>query len=191
MTIQINWQYKDLGKLAEELRAAQEQSDDVAELAELYITLRLKLEAAEELKSSLQKMFDSLRFSRFPVLMDEKGISSFKTTEGHKLELTSDLRVSVLEENRPILFQWLRDHNSGDIIKETVNAATLQVMVRRMFKEGKMDELPVVPELNPEGEICYDAEGNVKPLPGPDGKPIPAVKTEPYSVMKLTMAKTK
>lgn len=174
--MKINWQYKDLLKLAQEVQEAQ-QTDDPAELASLYITLRAKLEGAEQLKTALQKMFDGLRFARFPEVMDAKGITMFKTKDGDKLELTSDIRVGVLEENRPLLFQWLRDRNSGDIIKETVNAQTLQAMVRRMFKEGKQDELPVV--------VGVDGE----PLKTDEGKTIPVVKVEPYSAMKLTLNK--
>ncbi len=106
------------GSLVE--KVDQEGLTSVASLArqirdeELYIKdLETDLKAA---KKKLLKLTDD----DMPSMLAEIGISSFALDDGSTVEVKATYGASILVENRPQAYEWLRDNGYDDIIKNTV-----------------------------------------------------------------------
>jgi len=104
----------------------------VKEMADVRAQLdRLSLE-----KTELEKRYDRLRLGEIPELMDDMGVPNI-TYEGiGRVALTADVYASIPAPNREAAYAWLRDHNHGGVIKDTVNAGTLKALMKVLMKRG-------------------------------------------------------
>jgi hypothetical protein len=94
---------KSVAALAREIRNKE------ARIAELEDSLK-------EEKKSLLKLTDE----EMPATLAEIGISSFALDDGSTVEVRQTYGASILVENRPAAYDWLRDHGYDDIIKNTI-----------------------------------------------------------------------
>ena len=81
---------------------------------ELILDLEQKL---KDEKKALLKMTDE----DLPSLLAEAGLSSFTLDDGSKVEIKQTYGGSILVENRPKAFEWLRENEDGDIIMNKVS----------------------------------------------------------------------
>ena len=81
---------------------------------ELILDLEQKL---KDEKKALLKMTDE----DLPSLLAEAGLSSFTLDDGSKVEIKQTYGGSILVENRPKAFEWLRENEHVDIIKNKVS----------------------------------------------------------------------
>ena len=81
---------------------------------ELILDLEQKL---KDEKKALLKMTDE----DLPSLLAEAGLSSFTLEDGSKVEIKQTYGGSILVENRPNAFEWLRENEHGDISKNKVS----------------------------------------------------------------------
>jgi|TARA_R110000787_G_scaffold12249_2_gene39757 hypothetical protein len=92
----------------------------VAGLARLIRDKEVQIDSLEtslkESKKALQKLTDE----EMPAMLAEIGISSFSLDDGSTVEVKQTYGASILVQNRPTAFEWLRDHQYDDIIKNTV-----------------------------------------------------------------------
>ena len=76
-----------------------------------------------------------------PKKMDREQISNITVIlpDGSKKQLLILDQVSVKTppENKEALWEWLRKHDSAEIITETVNSSTLAAFVREQMKQGE------------------------------------------------------
>lgn len=73
-------------------------------------------ETLKDEKKSLLKLTDE----DMPAMLAEIGISSFSLDDGSQVEVKQTYGASILVDNRPKAYDWLRDHGYDDIIKNTV-----------------------------------------------------------------------
>jgi len=73
-------------------------------------------ETLKDEKKSLLKLTDE----DMPAMLAEIGISSFSLDDGSQVEVKQTYGASILVNNRPQAYEWLRDHGYDDIIKNTV-----------------------------------------------------------------------
>lgn len=117
------------------------ESMSLIELATEMKSTREKLDATKAVASALQKQFDILRLRFIPEKMEEDGIRNI-TIEGiGRVGVTGDMYVSTLAENREGLKQWMREHDHGALVSETINASTLKSWVKHQIADG--EEYPV------------------------------------------------
>jgi hypothetical protein len=130
---------------AEERRLAANPNTDSLELKDMAAELVALKDRIEELgaeKTLAQARYDHLRKSAIPDklrllgLISSDGRGSFNFAGG-KLILTRELHVNVRAPMRESLIQYLRDHGAGDLVRETVNDATLKAHCRSLREEGK------------------------------------------------------
>jgi hypothetical protein len=101
--------------------------------------LRQEKDRLEEQLKGINARYDVLRHELIPATMEENGVASpYNVTGLGRITLTADLRVRVVQKTG--LFDWLRDNRLGDLIQETVNAATLKASLKKRIIEGK--EIP-------------------------------------------------
>jgi hypothetical protein len=95
---------RNVAEIARDIRAKE------AEIADLEETLK-------EQKKALLKLTDE----DMPATLAEIGISSFSLDDGSTVEVRQTYGASILVENRPAAYEWLREHGYDDIIKNTVS----------------------------------------------------------------------
>lgn len=123
-----------------QLMAAADKASTVVEAVKFMDQVyQLKEEIADLVKTPLEKLYDKLRFSVIPALMDAEEVTSL-TIEGiGRVNLMDDVQTKV--NNTEELQDWLVANGFEDMIKNTINAQTLNAFVRRRTKAG--EQLPL------------------------------------------------
>ena len=78
--------------------------------------VRVMEDTLKEAKKQLLKLTDE----DLPSLMQEIGISSLTLDDGSVVEVKQTYGASILVDNRPAAYEWLRENGYDDIIKNTV-----------------------------------------------------------------------
>jgi hypothetical protein len=99
----------DLTTVAGMARAIRDKESVVADLE-----AKLKEE-----KKALLKMTDE----ELPTMLAEIGLSSMKLDDGSEVTVKPTYGASILVDNRPAAYKWLREHGYDDIIKNTIACA--------------------------------------------------------------------
>ena len=105
------------------------------EMARFMNELMQAHEQADELKSTIGKVYDWVRTGMLPEKMDEEGIDLLRVDGVGRVSLTSDINVSVVDKDES--FKWLEESGHSDMITETVNASSLKALLRRLIRDGK------------------------------------------------------
>ena len=99
----------DLTTVAGMARAIRDKEQEVAALEQ-----KLKDE-----KKVLLKLTDE----ELPTMLAEIGLTSMKLDDGSEVTVKPTYGASILVDNRPAAYDWLREHGHDDIIKNTVACA--------------------------------------------------------------------
>ena len=97
------------GELARLTKLAEEQAAAEAKVADLEAQLT---KAREEVR-------DLAEF-KVPELMDQIGMSEFKTASGLKIKVVETIRAGISVANAPAAFAWLKEHNHAAMIKREI-----------------------------------------------------------------------
>lgn len=92
-------------------------------VAALARTIRDKEAQIEYLESQLKeekKALLKLTDEDMPAMLAEIGLTSFVLDDGSTVEVKQTYGASILVQNRPQAYEWLRDNGYDDIIKNTV-----------------------------------------------------------------------
>lgn len=95
----------------------------LSSVAALARTIRDKEAQIEHLESTLKeekKALLKLTDEDMPAMLAEIGLTSFVLDDGSTVEVKQTYGASILVQNRPQAYEWLRDHGYDDIIKNTV-----------------------------------------------------------------------
>ncbi len=126
---------------------------------------RFKDEVADRVKSPAEALYNRLRFTTVPNLMDDEGIETIGVEGVGRVHLEDDISVKV--ESKEGLNEWLTANGLEDLIKETVNAQTLAASMRQRIKDNakrvkEMQGTDIDPSAllpMPPAEVC-----SIKPL---------------------------
>jgi 16S rRNA C1402 N4-methylase RsmH len=120
----------DLTKLMEqdfeETRASSVEKVDqqgltsVAALARQIRDKEERIQGLEETLKEEKKTLLKLTDEEMPAMLAEIGISSFSLDDGSTVEVKQTYGASILVDNRPAAYEWLREHGYDDVIKNTV-----------------------------------------------------------------------
>ena len=92
----------------------------VARIADQIVAKQTEVKTLEEdLKKAKAKLL-KLTDEELPSAMQELNISEFKLGDGSQVTLKATYGARISEENRDAAFEWLRQRNEADIIKNTV-----------------------------------------------------------------------
>lgn len=112
------------------------------DLSEIFIIARRFNETIETARKLITKLvLDPLQHEKIPERFDDEGITTFTTDSGFRITSTQRYSVSIIPEEREKAMQWLRDHDLGPLITETVNSQTLSAHARQQIEAGGA-ELP-------------------------------------------------
>lgn len=92
----------------------------VATLARTIRDKETLIESLEEQIKEEKKVLLKLTDEDMPAMLAEIGLSSFTLDDGSTVEIKQTYGASILVQNRPQAYDWLRDNGYDDIIKNTV-----------------------------------------------------------------------
>lgn len=113
-------------------------------------TLRMR-NLREEMRAAMKvvdEAYSTLAHEITPAVFEREETKSVNVLKGYRVTITHNYFASVIPEVRTNAFKWLRSHNLGDLITETVNAKTLSATAKRMLEEENV-------ELPPKFFNCY------------------------------------
>ena len=95
----------------------------LADQVERLEGLQKRLELQEDNIKSTKKELDHLSGEVIPTMMAEMGLSHLKLVDGSSVDVKPNYSASITVANRDAAFQWLRDNNLGDIIKNEISVS--------------------------------------------------------------------
>lgn len=99
-------------------------SDDklkaVSDLANRQLQLEREISEAEGVLDQLNKRLRNIKTVEIPTAMDEAGVQEFVTSDGYKITLKDKLKASVLKDNKPRAFQYMREIGFGSLVKNQI-----------------------------------------------------------------------
>ena len=100
-----------------------EQTKDIAKLCNELISQNRKVEEAE--LALKEAKAEQLRLSEdvIPAKMSEAGISALKLEDGSSVEVSPYYSAKIPEDKKADAFQWLRDNNFGDLVKNNLTVS--------------------------------------------------------------------
>jgi hypothetical protein len=90
----------------------------------------------------LSTMRDYIKFNALPETFERDGIRNLTGTNGDRVTVVTDVLTSILADNRPYAYQWLRDHDHGDIITETIMPSTLAAFAKSWLIDTGNSQFP-------------------------------------------------
>ena len=92
----------------------------VAALARQIRDKEQRISSLEEELKDEKKALLKLTDEDMPAMLAEIGISSFSLDDGSQVEVKQTYGASILVQNRPAAYEWLRENGYDDIIKNSV-----------------------------------------------------------------------
>ena len=100
-----------------------ENIQSLADQVERLSTLQQEIETQEDALKQKKKNFEHLSGEVIPTMMAEMGLSHLKLMDGSSVDVKPNYSASITIANRDAAFQWLRDNNLGDIIKNEISVS--------------------------------------------------------------------
>ena len=100
-----------------------ENIQSLADQVERLDQLLKQIELDEDLLKQKKKNFEHLSGEVIPTMMAEMGLSHLKLMDGSSVDVKPNYSASITIANRDAAFQWLRDNNLGDIIKNEISVS--------------------------------------------------------------------
>ena len=110
---------QDQEKLLNKTENIQTLADQVQKLN----TLDQELEVMDKNIKQKKKDFEHLSGEIIPTMMAEMGLSHLKLMDGSSVDVKPNYSASITIANKDAAFQWLRDNNLGDIIKNEISVS--------------------------------------------------------------------
>ena len=101
---------------------------EVTDIAEQCVLLKKKedeVAALEEKLKAKKEERDDISSRVIPELLAEQGLQEIKLADGSKVSVKKEFRATLPKDDlrRESAYQWLRDQNLGDIIKNNVTVS--------------------------------------------------------------------
>lgn len=132
------------GREISKVQVAVEGESEIKRLSARMKHLETMYDIIEAVRKEMNNEYDMIRLKTLPDLMSEEDIRTM-TFEGiGRVQLGSDVYASIVSDKKESAHKWLKDHDYGSLIQETVNSSTLKAFVKEYqqnMEEGK-EELP-------------------------------------------------
>jgi len=110
---------EDQSLAIKEIDDIKDLSDEVIKLQQLEKNIKAKEQDLKSLKETATKISGEV----IPTLMNEMSLSSLKLADGSSVEIKKIYGASIPIEKREAAFNWLRNNDLGDIIKNEITVS--------------------------------------------------------------------
>jgi len=110
----------------EQLTTINIKTDEVKEISEACNKLTSQNQKVETIQKSLKEAEEEARRLSeevIPTLMQQAGVSSIKLDNGTSVEVSPYYYAKISEDKKAEAFQWLRENDHGDLIKNNVSVS--------------------------------------------------------------------
>jgi len=94
----------------------------ITRLAQEQLTVNDEIEAIDQAAKDKKKEFKEIQI-KLAEAMDEAGMSSFETKDGHSVQIKDFVSASIKADNKDEAFAWLEQNGHSDLIKHEVKLA--------------------------------------------------------------------
>ena len=94
--------------------------DIVSRLANEAAALEHKLAAAEKLMKETKSALHKITDEQLPEALEVMGLQKFTLVDGSEIAVKPIYAASIPKDRKEEAFQWLRDHEFGDLVKNNV-----------------------------------------------------------------------
>jgi len=126
-----------MDELRKEMHTMSEDVVRVPDMSEVFVMTRQVRDLFDASLKEITKLRDGISYKTLPEMMEDEGLSSFTTDTGYRVSVARRFSASFLDKEAG--FDWLRDNDLGDIIKETVPSQTLSAQIREMIESEGME----------------------------------------------------
>lgn len=119
-------------------------SGDHLEIIRHFNDVRIATELTKTSREDLKALEDKLSYEIIPDTLRTVGIKSVRVDGVGNVGVSYRFACSIIDhetQGKIPAFNWLRSHNHGDLIKETIAAPTLSAFAKNMI-EDQGRELP-------------------------------------------------
>ena len=95
----------------------------LADQVEALQGLEEDIKRSEENIKKLKKKSEHISGEVIPTMMSEMGLSFLKLSDGSSLEVKTNYSATITQANKEKAFNWLRENNLGDIIKNEISVS--------------------------------------------------------------------
>ena len=113
----------DFEKDQTEVLSKTENIQTLADQVQKLNTLDQELEVMDKNIKQKKKDFEHLSTEVIPNMMAEMGLSHLKLMDGSSVDVKPNYSASITIANREAAFNWLRENNLGDIIKNEISVS--------------------------------------------------------------------
>ena len=113
----------DFEKDQEKLLHKTDNIQSLADQVERLENLQTQIEKQENTLKQNKKDFEYLSGEVIPTMMAEMGLSHLKLMDGSSVDVKPNYSANITIANKDAAFQWLRDNNLGDIIKNEISVS--------------------------------------------------------------------
>ena len=113
----------DFEKDQTEVLSKTENIQTLADQVQKLNTLDQELEVMDKNIKQKKKDFEHLSAEVIPTMMAEMGLSHLKLMDGSSVDVKPNYSASITIANREAAFNWLRENNLGDIIKNEISVS--------------------------------------------------------------------
>ena len=103
------------------MKVSDKQLKTVSDLAKYQVALEDKIKAKEEELATLKDQFKQCSQTDLPEALAETGLTEIKLTDGSKITVMQFYNASIPKDRAEEAHAWLRAHDHGDLIKNTVS----------------------------------------------------------------------
>ena len=98
----------------------------IADCCQRLVDLENEASTLEDQLKHIKEEMLSIRQEKIPAIMQEKNLTQLKLNDGSSIDVKPFYSISIPPKDRPDdraeAYQWLRDNNLGDIIKNEISA---------------------------------------------------------------------
>ena len=106
-----------------EVLSKTENIQSLADQVQKLNTLDQEIELIDKNLKQKKKDFEHLSGEVIPTMMAEMGLSHLKLMDGSSVDVKPNYSASITIANREAAFNWLRENNLGDIIKNEISVS--------------------------------------------------------------------
>ena len=111
----------DAGSTADKIdRLEDDQLDSIAKLANDAANLEQTIATTEELLKERKRALHKITDEQLPEALETMGLQKFTLTDGAEISVRPIYAASIPKTRKDEAFQWLRDHEFGDLVKNNV-----------------------------------------------------------------------
>ena len=115
-------------------------SDDpqskIIEMAKELFGLKAKKESLEDELSSVGERIKQIAQVDLAKLMEDSGVEKTSIKDLGTVYLSNDFYASVLKDDRPKLYDWMKENGHGDIVQPYVFPQTLTAFAREQVEKN-------------------------------------------------------